>query len=147
MLQLQYMEKYQKLTSKIERLIINNPETNNQITWLNIINAGKSEIEYLRKNYQFDITNKSNALKQVLFSNCVQHGSRYGAEVFGDAASLANKDLNSMTDLEIIYNIYEVKLTDMSWSSGAPTLRPGLFNRWENERIMALELLKQEVQN
>lgn len=92
--------------------------------------------------YTFDISQHSNALKQVLFSNCIQHGSYYGAEVFGDAAKLKGDDLNSMSDADIIYYIYEVKLTDMSWSSGSPELRPGLFSRWHNEREDALQLLK-----
>jgi hypothetical protein len=80
-------------------------------------------------------------LQQVLFSNCVQHGSYYGAEVFGDAAKLAASNLNEMSEYDIIYNIYEVKLTDMSWSSGSPELRPGLFSRWHREREDALSLL------
>ncbi|MCE5284546.1 MAG: hypothetical protein LLG02_01675 [Pelosinus sp.] len=92
--------------------------------------------------YSFDINVRSNALQQVLFSNCVQHGSYYGAEVFGDAAKLINSELQEMSDYHIIYNIYEVKLTDMSWSSGSPDLRPGLFNRWQNERTDALNLLE-----
>lgn len=101
----------------------------------------------LIKTYGFDISNHSNALKQVLFSNCVQHGSRYGADTFADGAAIAGKELNSMNDMEIIYYVYELKLTDMSWSSGAPTLRPGLFNRWNNERILALEMLQSESQS
>lgn len=91
--------------------------------------------------YGFDIQQRSFALECVLFSNCIQHGPYYGAEVFGDAASLAGQDLNSMTDYDIIYNIYQVKLTDMSWSSGAPNQRPGLFARWEREREIALQML------
>lgn len=97
--------------------------------------------------FGFDISNRSNALKQVLFSNCVQHGSHYGAEILNDAAILCGKDINSMSDIDFITHIYEVKLTDMSWSSGAPNLRYGLFNRWRNERIMALEMLQQELNN
>jgi hypothetical protein len=92
--------------------------------------------------YGFDINARSNALQQVLFSNCVQHGSYYGAEVFGDAAKLVGSELNDMPDYDIIYNIYEVKLTDMSWSSGSPELRPGLFSRWQRERRDAINLLE-----
>jgi len=97
----------------------------------------------LLNKYNFDIGAHSNALQQVLFSNCVQHGTYYGAEVFQDAANLVGQDLNSMSDHDIIYNIYEVKLTDMSWSSGSPDERPGLFARWNNERQDALEMLGQ----
>lgn len=91
--------------------------------------------------YDFHIEEHSNALQQVLFSNCIQHGSYYGAEVFGDAAELAGKKIEGMSDAELIHFIYEVKLTDLSWSSGSPELRPGLFSRWNRERQDALDLL------
>lgn len=97
--------------------------------------------ERLLSWYGFTINERSNAVQQVLFSNCIQHGSYYGAEVFGDAANLAGKELKDMTDYDIIYHIYELKLTDMSWSSGSPSLRPGLFSRWQRERTDALSLL------
>ncbi|MEI6379103.1 MAG: magnesium transporter CorA family protein [Candidatus Falkowbacteria bacterium] len=49
------MPNYEKISSKIEKVIINNPATANEIVWLNIINAGKPEIELLRKQYGFNI--------------------------------------------------------------------------------------------
>ena len=91
--------------------------------------------------YGFDIHQRSFALRSVLFSNCIQHGSWYGAEVFQDGANLVAQDLNNMSDADIIQNIYEVKLTDMSWSSGAPDQRPGLFDRWGREREIALQMV------
>lgn len=103
-----------------------------------------SGADNLMGNYGFDISPRSVALKQVLFSNCVQHGSYYGAEVFRDAADLAGQNLEDMSDHDIIYNIYELKLTDMSWSSGSPNLRPGLFRRWNDERDDALAMLASE---
>ncbi|WP_019553640.1 VgrG-related protein [Propionispira raffinosivorans] len=101
--------------------------------------------EKLIEWYNFDISQHSNALQQVLFSNCIQHGTYYGAQVFGDAAKFVEKDLNSMNEADIINFIYEVKLTDMSWSSGSPQLRPGLFARWKNEREDALVLLNKQT--
>ena len=98
--------------------------------------------QILLDKYGFDISGHSDALKAVLWSNCVQHGPTYGAEVFQDAANLAGQDINSISDYDLIYNIYEVKLTDMSWSSGSPADRPGLFARWQNERQDALNLLE-----
>ena len=98
-------------------------------------------VDNLMRRYGFDIPSRSDALKEVLWSNCVQHGSYYGAQVFKDAADLAGQDLNSISDHDLIYNIYEVKLTDMSWSSGSPDERPGLFARWNNERDDALAML------
>lgn len=105
----------------------------------------------LWEQYCFDIHQHSFALRSVLFSNCIQHGSWYGAEVFQDANNLFNKtaeeplELNDMTDAQIIENLYEVKLTDMSWSSGAPDQRPGLFARWERERAIALQMFADGV--
>ncbi len=101
-----------------------------------------SGAENLLKWYDFDIEQHSNALQQVLFSNCIQHGSYYGAMVFGDGAQLAQKKIQDMSDSELIYFIYEVKLTDPSWSEGSPQLRPGLYSRWRQERAAALDLLE-----
>lgn len=99
----------------------------------------------LWEKYGFDIHSHSFALESVLFANCIQHGSYYGAEVFQDGANLAGMELNDMSDDQIIQNIYEVKLTDMSWSSGAPDQRPGLFARWERERTIALQMVADGV--
>ena len=101
--------------------------------------------ENLIEWYTFDISQHSNALQQVLFSNCIQHGSYYGAQVFGDAAKFVEQDLNRMNEADIIKSIYEVKLTDMSWSSGSPELRPGLFARWKSEKEDALALLNNQT--
>lgn len=50
------MSKYKKISKNIQEIIIDNPKTpGGEVTWLNIINAGKKEIEYLRKKYKFDL--------------------------------------------------------------------------------------------
>lgn len=49
------MSTYKKISKNIQQVIIDNPRTNNKLVWLNISNAGKSEIEYLRKNYNFKL--------------------------------------------------------------------------------------------
>jgi len=100
----------------------------------------------LWEKYGIDIHQHSFALKSVLFSNCIQHGDTYGAEVFKDAADMVGIDITEMTDQQFIGNIYEVKLTDMSWSSGAPEQRPGLFDRWRRERAIALNMLSSNEQ-
>jgi len=51
------MANYKKISDKIEEIKIDNPKTlNNDLKWINIINAGKTEIDYLRKNYNFDLS-------------------------------------------------------------------------------------------
>lgn len=49
------MPNYQRLSPKIEKVTINNPATDNLLEWINVTDAGKKEIEYLRKQYGFDI--------------------------------------------------------------------------------------------
>ena len=47
---------YKKISANIEELIIDNPTTPKEfLTWVNIKNARKKEIEYLRKNYDFNL--------------------------------------------------------------------------------------------
>ncbi|MEA3463594.1 MAG: magnesium transporter CorA family protein [Patescibacteria group bacterium] len=48
--------KYTKISKNIQKVIIDNPITpNDKLVWINISNAGKKEIEYLHKNYDFDL--------------------------------------------------------------------------------------------
>ena len=80
-----------------------------------------------------DTEGMPDALKCVLFSNAIQHGAYWAGVLLADAFS---------TDpARWIRNIYNTKLTDMTWSDGAPSLRPGLFERWENEKQEALAML------
>lgn len=48
------MPQYKKISKNIHKLIITK-SANKQLTWINIIDAGKNEIEYLRKNYKFNL--------------------------------------------------------------------------------------------
>lgn len=61
------MANYKKITPQIEELTIDNPRTDYSLKWLNIINAGKNEINYLRKNYDFDLVHLKMAAASVSF--------------------------------------------------------------------------------
>lgn len=100
-----------------------------------------SGVSNLMDWYGFNIDDHSESLKNVLWSACVQFGSYYGTKNFREAAELVGEDLSNISDKDLIYNIYEVRLNDMSYSSGSPSLRPGLFGRWRSEREDALEML------
>lgn len=100
-------------------------------------------VQKLKDEIGFDITARSNTLNDVLWSRSVQYHPKWMPELFTDAAELIGKSVEECTDEELIYNIYEVNLTDMSWTSGSPSLRPGLFNRFRNEREDALNMLKE----
>lgn len=61
------MSNYKKVSDRIEELMINNPRTPSFLRWINIINAGREEIEYLRKNYEFDLVHLKSASASVSF--------------------------------------------------------------------------------
>lgn len=61
------MSHYKKIADRIESLKIDNPRNQSAgVFWINIINAGKTEINYLRKHYNFDLTHLRAAAASVL---------------------------------------------------------------------------------
>ena len=80
-----------------------------------------------------DTDGMPDALKCVLFSNAIQHGAYWAGVLLADSFS--------SDPVRWIRNVYDTKLSDMSWSDGAPSLRPGLFARWESEKQDAITLL------
>lgn len=61
------MPNYKKISDRIEELIIDNPRTAPSLKWVNIINAGRDEISYLRKNFNFDLGHLKSASASVSF--------------------------------------------------------------------------------
>jgi len=61
------MANYKKITDRIEELTIDNPRTAPQLKWVNIVNAGKNEITYLRKNFNFDLAHLRATAASVYF--------------------------------------------------------------------------------
>lgn len=49
------MGNYKKISHKIEKLTIDDPKTDYVLNWLNIVNAGRKEIDYLHKEFKFDM--------------------------------------------------------------------------------------------
>lgn len=61
------MANYKKISDKIEELKIDNPRNDNSsLRWVNILDAGKTEINYLRKNYSFDLNHLRAIASSVL---------------------------------------------------------------------------------
>lgn len=67
------MSNYKKISKNIETVTIDNPKTSKQkLVWTNINNAGKNEIEFLRKKYNFDLkklqasSSKSTAQRPIM---------------------------------------------------------------------------------
>jgi magnesium transporter len=115
------MSNYKKISGNIETVIIDNPKTKEEkLTWVNINNAGKKEIEYLRKKYKFDLKNlqassgkstaqrpiinqEGNYLFLILHFPILSEGSVVAEEVdffigHGFLVTLHNGHLNSVYD-------------------------------------------------
>jgi len=72
------MANYKKITDRVEELTIDNPRTAPQLKWVNIVNAGKNEIDYLRKNYNFDLVHLKASAASVSFQRPqIFNGSDY----------------------------------------------------------------------
>lgn len=72
------MSNYKKITDRIEELKINNPNKTASLTWVNIVNAAKNEIDYLRKNYKFDLVHLKAAAASTSFQRpMIFRGTNY----------------------------------------------------------------------
>lgn len=73
------MPKYKKISKNIEEVIIDNPETvEEKLTWININNPGKKEIEFLRKKYKFDLKHlQASSAKATAQRPIINHDNDY----------------------------------------------------------------------
>ena len=61
------MANYKKISERIEELKIDNPRTAPTLRWVNIMSAGKAEIDYLRQNFKFDLAHLKMAAASTSF--------------------------------------------------------------------------------
>ncbi|MEK7097548.1 MAG: magnesium transporter CorA family protein [Patescibacteria group bacterium] len=72
------MIKYKKVSKNIQYIIFDNPKTPNSLTWIHINNAEKNEIEYLRKNYNFNLNHlKAARANTTAQRQSIEQGSGY----------------------------------------------------------------------
>lgn len=73
------MHYYKKVSDKIREIKIDNPRNpTSGLRWINVINAGKPEISYLRKNYSFDLGHLKSTAASVLSQRPkIFKGSKY----------------------------------------------------------------------
>lgn len=113
-------------------------------------------VNKLIQKHDFDVTQKSIALQAVLFSRSVQYSAGNMCELFSDAVLLANGNYATISDYDLIYNIYEYLIQDGNlayelkngvwhspndWLNGSGEVIDGLINRFKNERDDALAML------
>jgi len=73
------MSSYKKISKNIQQVTIDNPKTpREKLIWLNINNAGRKEIEYLRKKYKFDLTHlRASSAKAIAQRPMTMRGKDY----------------------------------------------------------------------
>ncbi len=73
------MSNYKEISKNIQQITIDNPKTpEEKLVWLNINNAGKKEIEYLRKKYNFDLAHlRASSAKSIAQRPLVMQTDRY----------------------------------------------------------------------
>ena len=113
-------------------------------------------VTVLLDNFGIDVNSRSEALQQVLWSRAVQYSSGNMLELFSDACKLAEQEIESINDNDLIYNIYELLIQDGNqayqksnglwhspddWLNGSRGIIDGLVNRFYNERNDALAML------
>ena len=60
------MSNYKKISNNIQQVIIDNPKTpKEKLIWINIVNAEKKEIEFLRKKYNFELSHLRSSLSKA----------------------------------------------------------------------------------
>ena len=61
------MSQYKRISERVEELKIDNPRNaTSGLRWVNVNNAAKAEINYLRKNYNFDLSHLRSAAASIL---------------------------------------------------------------------------------
>ena len=94
----------------------------------------------------FNIENHSEAMQDVIWSRAVQYGTGNIVEMFEDAVhSLGWPNLSYVDakrfDADMIQAIYLNVCSTPEWTNGSPSLRVGLYSRFQNECNDALGML------
>ncbi|MBU1991618.1 magnesium transporter CorA family protein [Patescibacteria group bacterium] len=60
------MSLFKQIFKNIQQITIDNPKTKNKLIWLNICDAGKEEVKYLRKKYDFKLAHLQASLAKTI---------------------------------------------------------------------------------
>lgn len=92
----------------------------------------------LKSKFDFDVSKKSNALKESLWSTVVQHGVGGATSIFSKL-NLNNNDSNIINDL---YN--ERQNVNVYFRSSSPEIRQSVYNRFTREKQDMLSMLNEQ---
>lgn len=91
---------------------------------------------------EFDISNRSTALKEALWSTAVQHGPKGAADIFGRAIDRLQKRGEEVTDKKLINEIYSSRSS--YFRSSTRRVRYAVQQRFNQEKMVVLAMLKDE---
>lgn len=94
----------------------------------------------IKKDLGLDITTRSKALQDVVWSTAVQHGGATG--VFNSA--LKGKNISKMSDGEIIEAVYKARTNAINSSGNSSSVKKSVVNRYKQEKKDALATLSKE---
>ena len=72
------MSSYKQISKNIQEVVIDNPKKTGDLTWVDISDAGKKEIEFLRKRYNFSLSHlQASSAKTKSQRPIIEKGSDY----------------------------------------------------------------------
>ncbi|APU59673.1 vgrg protein [Clostridium botulinum] len=102
------------------------------------VNFYDTVAQSLKSRFDFDVSKKSNALKESLWSTVVQHGVGGATSIFSKL-NLNNNDSNIINDL---YN--ERQNVNVYFRSSSPEIRQSVYNRFTREKQDMLSMLNEQ---
>lgn len=102
------------------------------------VNFYDTVAQSLKSKLNFDISKRSNALKESLWSTVVQHGVGGATSIFSKL-NLSNSDSNIINDL---YN--ERQNVNLYFRSSSPEIRQSVYNRFTREKQDMLSMLNEQ---
>ncbi|MBD5638733.1 vgrg protein [Clostridium botulinum] len=102
------------------------------------VNFYDTVAQSLKSRFDFDVSKKSNALKESLWSTVVQHGVGGATSIFSKL-NLNNSDSNIINDL---YN--ERQNVNLYFRSSSPEIRQSVYNRFTREKQDMLSMLNDQ---
>ncbi|MEI6126527.1 MAG: hypothetical protein WCQ99_08240, partial [Pseudomonadota bacterium] len=100
----------------------------------------KEALSQINSDKEFNISKRSAALKEALWSTAVQHGAKGAADIFGRAIDRLQKQGAEVTDKKLIDEIYSSRAK--YFRSSTRRVRYSVQQRFNQEKMVVLAMLK-----
>lgn len=148
------MANYKKVSERIEELRIDNPKTAHSLRWLYVSGAGKNEISYLHKRYNFDLAHVRAAAASVAFQRPeIFNGNNYLCLILHFPALKDGRIIAAEVDFFIghgflvMVNNNGLKVLSDFFSLGKKSPDSLLAYRLESSAILLYEILERLMES